>query len=82
MNVNEKSTLFSAVIMILFLSIFYLSPTIAQNSTSITESHLVGSCQAFTKLQNEKIKGTLNIYTLTNGNRSKTNFNYLSNKIF
>ena len=54
MNANEKSTLFSAIIMILFLSIFYLSPTIAQNSTSITESHLVGSCQAFTKLQNEK----------------------------
>ena len=55
MNANEKSTLFSAIIMILFLSIFYLSPTIAQNSTSITESHLVGNCQAFTKLQNEKL---------------------------
>ena len=55
MNTNEKSTLFSAFIMILFLSIFYLSPTIAQNSTSITESHLVGNCQTFTKLQNEKL---------------------------
>jgi hypothetical protein len=55
MNANEKSTLFSAIIMILFLSIFYLSPTIAQNSTSITESHLVGNCQAFTKLQDEKL---------------------------
>jgi hypothetical protein len=41
--------------MILFLSMFYLAPTIAQNSTSITESHLVGNCQAFTKLQNEKL---------------------------
>jgi hypothetical protein len=55
MNTNEKSTLFSAFIMILFLSIFYLSSTIAQNSTSITESHLVGNCQTFTKLQNEKL---------------------------
>ncbi|MGI0050483.1 MAG: hypothetical protein ACRD8K_01985 [Nitrososphaeraceae archaeon] len=55
MNANEKSTLFSAIIMILFLSIFYLSPTIAQNSTSITESHLVGNCQAFTKLQDAKL---------------------------
>ncbi len=55
MNTNEKSTLFSAFIMILLLSIFYLSPTIAQNSTSITESHLVGNCQTFTKLQNEKL---------------------------
>ncbi|HEY6588504.1 MAG TPA: hypothetical protein VIY98_09445 [Nitrososphaeraceae archaeon] len=55
MNTNEKSTLFSAFIMILFLSIFYLSPTIAQNSTSITESHLVGNCLTFTKLQNEKL---------------------------
>ena len=55
MNANEKSTLFSAIITILFLSIFYLSPTIAQNSTPITESHLVGNCQAFTKLQNEKL---------------------------
>jgi len=55
MNTNEKSTLFSAFIMILFLSIFYISPTIAQNSTSITESHLVGNCQTFTKLQNEKL---------------------------
>ena len=55
MNTNEKSTLFSAFIIILFLSIFYLSPTIAQNSTSITESHLVGNCQTFTKLQNEKL---------------------------
>ena len=55
MNTNEKSTLFSAFITILFLSIFYLSPTIAQNSTSITESHLVGNCQTFTKLQNEKL---------------------------
>ena len=55
MNTNEKSTLFSAIIMILFLSIFYLSPTIAQNSTSITESHLVGNCLTFTKLQNEKL---------------------------
>ena len=55
MNTNEKSTFFSAFIMILFLSIFYLSPTIAQNSTSITESHLVGNCQTFTKLQNEKL---------------------------
>ncbi len=54
MNANEKSMFRSIIIMILFLSIFYLSPTIAQNSTSITESHLVGSCQAFTKLQNEK----------------------------
>ena len=55
MNTNEKSTLFSAFITILFLSIFCLSPTIAQNSTSITESHLVGNCQTFTKLQNEKL---------------------------
>ena len=55
MNANEKSTLFTAIIMILFLSIFYLSPTIAQNSTSITESHLVVNCQAFTKLQDEKL---------------------------
>jgi len=55
MNTNEKSTLFSAFIMILFLSMFYLAPIIAQNSTSITESHLIGNCQAFTKLQNEKL---------------------------
>jgi ribosomal protein L28 len=34
---------------------FYLAPIIAQNSTSITESHLIGNCQAFTKLQNEKL---------------------------
>jgi hypothetical protein len=55
MNTNEKSALFSSIIMILFLSMFYLAPTIAQNSTSITESQLVGNCQTFTKLQNEKL---------------------------
>ena len=56
MNTNEKLVLFrSIIIMILFLSMFYLAPIIAQNSTSITESHLIGNCQAFTKLQNEKL---------------------------
>ena len=56
MNTNEKLVLFrSFIIMILFLSMFYLAPIIAQNSTSITESHLIGNCQAFTKLQNEKL---------------------------
>src|SRR5687767_8009259 len=55
MNTNEKSALFSSIIVIFFLSMFYLAPTLAQNSTSITESHLVGTCQAFTKLQNEKL---------------------------
>ena len=55
MNTNEKSTLFRSIIVILFLSMFYLAPILAQNSTSITESHLVGTCQAFTKLQNEKL---------------------------
>jgi hypothetical protein len=55
MNTNEKSILFRSIIVILFFSMFYLAPIIAQNSTSITESHLVGNCQAFTKLQNEKL---------------------------
>jgi ribosomal protein L28 len=55
MNINEQSTLYRSVIMILFLSMFYISSAIAQNSTSITESHLVGNCQTFTKLQNEKL---------------------------
>jgi hypothetical protein len=56
MNTNEKLVVFrSIIIMILFLSMFYLAPIIAQNSTSITESHLIGNCQAFTKLQNEKL---------------------------
>ena len=55
MNTNEKSTLFRSIIVIFFLSMFYLAPILAQNSTSITESHLVGTCQAFTKLQNEKL---------------------------
>jgi hypothetical protein len=56
MNTNKKSVLFrSIIIMILFLSMFYLAPIIAQNSTSITESHLIGNCQTFTKLQNEKL---------------------------
>ena len=55
MNTNEQSTLFRSIIMILFLSMFYLSSAIAQDSTSITESHLVGNCQTFTKLQNEKL---------------------------
>jgi len=55
MNTNEQSTLFRSIIMLLFLSMFYLSSAIAQDSTSITESHLVGNCQTFTKLQNEKL---------------------------
>ena len=56
MNINKQSVLFrSIIIMILFLSMFYLAPIIAQNSTSITESHLIWNCQAFTKLQNEKL---------------------------
>src|SRR5215203_3335871 len=56
MNTNKKSVLFRPIIiMILFLSMFYLAPIIAQNSTSITESHLVGNCKAFTKLQDEKL---------------------------
>ncbi len=56
MNTNKKSVLLrSIIIMILFLSMFYLAPIIAQNSTSITESHLIGNCQTFTKLQNEKL---------------------------
>jgi ribosomal protein L28 len=55
MNTNEKSTLFRSIIVIFFLSMFYLAPILAQNSTSITESHLVGTCQVFTKLQNEKL---------------------------
>ena len=46
---------FQSIIVIFFLSMFYLAPILAQNSTSITESHLVGTCQAFTKLQNEKL---------------------------
>ena len=56
MNTNKKSVLFRPIIiMILFLSMFYLAPIIAQNSTSITESHLVGNCKAFTKLQDAKL---------------------------
>jgi hypothetical protein len=56
MNTNKKSVLFRPIIiMILFLSMFYLTPIIAQNSTSITESHLVGNCKAFTKLQDAKL---------------------------
>ena len=51
-----KSQLYlESIIVIFFLSMFYLAPILAQNSTSITESHLVGTCQAFTKLQNEKL---------------------------
>jgi hypothetical protein len=56
MNTNKKSVLFrSIIIMILLFSMFYLAPIIAKNSTSITESHLIGNCQTFTKLQNEKL---------------------------
>src|SRR5918996_893370 len=55
MNTNKKSVLFRPIIIILFLSMFYLTPIIAQNSTSITESHLVGNCKAFTKLQDAKL---------------------------
>ena len=73
MNTNEQSTLFRSIIMLLFLSMFYLSSAIAQDSTSITESHLVGNCQTFTKLQNEK----LNIETKLN----ETKENFLPNLI-
>ena len=57
MNIEEKSLIFfRSIIVILFFSMFSLAPTVtAQNSYSTTESHLVGTCQAFTKLQNEKV---------------------------
>ncbi len=57
MNTEGKSLIFfRSIIVILFISMFSLAPTVAaQNSDSATESHLVGTCQAFTKLQNEKL---------------------------
>jgi hypothetical protein len=57
MNTEGKSLIFfRSIIVILFISMFSLTPTVAaQNSDSATESHLVGTCQAFTKLQNEKL---------------------------
>ncbi len=57
MNTEGKSLIFyRSIIVILFFSMFSLAPTVtAQNSDSTTESHLVGTCQAFTKLQNEKL---------------------------
>ncbi len=57
MNTEGKSLIFfRSIIVILFISIFYLNPVVvAQKSDSGTESHLVGTCQVFTKLQNEKL---------------------------
>ena len=56
MNTKGKSLIFfRSIIVILFISLFYLNPVMAQKSDSGTESHLVGTCQVFTKLQNEKL---------------------------
>ena len=56
MSTEGKSLIFfRSIIVILFISMFYLAPIAAQNSNSGTESHLVGTCQVFTKLQNEKL---------------------------
>ncbi|HYY71681.1 MAG TPA: hypothetical protein VE595_04655 [Nitrososphaeraceae archaeon] len=56
MNTEGKSLIFfRSIIVILFISLFYLNPVMAQKSDSGTESHLVGTCQVFTKLQNEKL---------------------------
>ena len=57
MNTEGKSLIFfRSIIVILFISMFSLAPTVAaQNSDSATETHLVETCQAFTKLQNEKL---------------------------
>jgi len=74
MNTEEKSLIFfRSIIVILFISMFYLAPIGAQNSNSGTESHLVGTCQVFTKLQNEK----LNIEKKLN----ETKQNFLPNMI-
>ena len=57
MNTEGKSLVFfRSIIVILFISIFYLNPlVVAQKSDLGTESDLVGTCQVFTKLQNEKL---------------------------
>jgi hypothetical protein len=57
MNTEGKSLIFfGSIIVILFVSIFYLNPVVvAQKSDSGTESDLVGTCQVFTKLQDEKL---------------------------
>ena len=56
MNTEGKSLIFfRSIIVILFISLFYLNPVMDQKSDSGTESHLVGTCQVFTKLQNEKL---------------------------
>ena len=57
MNTEGKSLIFfRSIIVILFVSIFYLNPVVvAQKSDLGTESDLVGTCQVFTKLQNEKL---------------------------
>ena len=49
MKMEEKYLLFLiSIIAVLFISIFYLDPILAQNSDSRT-------CEIFTKLQNEKL---------------------------
>lgn len=56
MNTEGKSLIFfRSIIVILFISMFYLNPVMAQKSDSVPESDLVGTCQVFTKLQNEKL---------------------------
>jgi len=49
MKMEEKYLVFlRSIIVVLFISIFYLDPILAQNSDS-------GTCGIFTKLQNEKL---------------------------
>ncbi len=58
MNTKGKSPiLFRSTILIFFILMFSLTSTAAaQNSdSSTTESHLIGTCQTFTELQNEKL---------------------------
>jgi hypothetical protein len=57
MNTKGKSPFFfRSIIVMFFILMFSLTSTVAaQNSDSTTGSHLVGACQTFTKLQNEKL---------------------------
>ena len=78
MNTKGKSSiLFRSTILIFFILMFSLTSTAAaQNSdsdSSTTESHLIGTCQTFTELQNEK----LNIEKKLN----ETKQNFLPNMI-
>ena len=57
MNTEGKSPVFfRSIIVMFFILMFSLTSTVAaQNSDSTTGSDLVGACQIFTKLQNEKL---------------------------